>query len=399
MWLSMNLTILMPCLNESETLATCIAQALSWARLSNLEVEVLVADNGSTDGSIEIAEAFFGEGVRVINVLDRGYGSALYAGCAAATGQWIIIGDADCSYSFADLDPFTTALGDGAELVMGNRFLGGIEPGAMPWKNRYLGNPVLSSIGRLLFGVPVRDFHCGLRGLTKEAFWRMDLRTTGMEFASEMVIKAAKNNLIIVEVPVKLHRDGRSRRPHLRPYRDGWRHLRFMLLFSPRWLFAVPGTVLFVTALALYILLFLGPLNFGDVTFDVRTLFFAQAGICVGLLIMLMSVVAKLFGFRDGLFNQPKWVKSLLTKPVSEYGALLGILCIIYGLLVGSDAVVNWGFMDFGPVFGIQLLRKISLSTLLLTSGGIILTFSLFIGFLSLPTRDSSNTTKSTTSN
>jgi glycosyltransferase involved in cell wall biosynthesis len=391
----MDLTILMPCLNESETIAACISQAQGWALLSDLEVEVLVADNGSTDGSVEIAE---GLGVRVIHVLERGYGSALYAGCAAASGRWIIIGDADCSYNFSHLDPFTKALGDGAELVMGNRFLGGIEPGAMPWKNRYLGNPVLSSIGRLLFGIPVRDFHCGLRGLTKEAFWRMDLRTTGMEFASEMVIKAAKNNVAIVEVPVRLHRDGRSRPPHLRPYRDGWRHLRFMMLFSPRWLFFVPGTALFFTALTLYISLFLGPLNVGNVTFGVRTLFFAQAGISLGLLIMLTGVVAKLFGFRDGLFKLPKWVKSLLSKPVSESGALLGILCIMFGLLIATDAVANWGLMDFGPVFGIQLLRTISLSTLLLTSGGIILTYSLFIGFLSLPARNSRNPTISTTS-
>jgi glycosyltransferase involved in cell wall biosynthesis len=227
----MQLTILMPCLNEAETLALCINKANTWASHSGIQTEVLIADNGSTDGSQAIAASL---GARVIPVQQRGYGSALSHGCMAAKGEWIIMGDSDDSYDFSNLDPFIQQLREGFDLVMGNRFLGGIVPGAMPWKNRYIGNPILTWVGRLLFKCPAKDFHCGLRGFRKDAFLRMDLRTTGMEFASEMVIKANLFGMCITEVPTTLSKDGRSRPPHLRPWRDGWRHLRFMLLFSPR---------------------------------------------------------------------------------------------------------------------------------------------------------------------
>src|SRR5687768_16780568 len=213
-----HLTILMPCLNESETLATCITKARAWSQNSGLKTEIIVADNGSTDGSPEIAESL---GARVVRVAERGYGAALRAGCTEARGQWIILGDADDSYDFSDLDGFVAALRDGHDLVVGNRFLGGIAPGAMPWKNRHIGNPTLSWVGRRLFDISVGDFHCGLRALTKDAFERMDLRTTGMEFASEMLIRAARQGLDITEVPTTLSPDGRSRAPHLRPWRDG----------------------------------------------------------------------------------------------------------------------------------------------------------------------------------
>ena len=238
------LSIVMPCLNEAETLARCIGKATRFLDESGVAGEIVIGDNGSTDGSIEIAER---HGARVVDVPIRGYGAAVYHAALAAKGRYVIMGDADDSYDFSALAPLVAKLRDGYDVVMGNRFLGGIRPGAMPWKNRYIGNPILSSIGRLFFRCPARDFHCGLRGFSADAFRRMDLRTTGMEFASEMVIRATLLGMRITEVPTTLDPDGRSRPPHLRPWRDGWRHLRFMLLFSPRWLFLIPGLALMLT--------------------------------------------------------------------------------------------------------------------------------------------------------
>ena len=241
------ISIVMPCLNEAETLGICIAKAKAWLVASGNVGEVIVADNGSTDGSQAIAKR---DGAVLVHVPEKGYGSALYHGAMAARGAFIIMGDSDDSYDFSHLDSFVAALRAGDDLVMGNRFRGGITPGAMPWKNRYIGNPALSFLGRRLFRSPVTDFHCGLRACRKDAFLRMDLRTTGMEFASEMVIKATMLQMRISEVPTVLAPDGRSRPPHLRPWRDGWRHLRFMLLFSPRWLFLYPGMVLLLLSVS-----------------------------------------------------------------------------------------------------------------------------------------------------
>ena len=382
-----DLTILMPCLNESETLAACITKATRWAEGSGLTTEVLVADNGSTDGSQDIALSL---GARVVHVAQRGYGAALRAGCADARGRWIVLGDADDSYDFSDLDGFVASLRQGSDLVVGNRFQGGIAPGAMPWKNRYIGNPTLSWVGRRLFGISIGDFHCGIRGLTKEAFERMDLRTTGMEFASEMVIKAAKKGLVIGEVPTTLSPDGRSRRPHLRPWRDGWRHLRFMALFSPRWLFVVPGASLLLLTGLLYARLLAGPWVVGRTTLDVHTMFFAQAGICLGLLLVLTGVVARALGTRDGSFAEQRYVRHLFGRfPAAEAGALIGALCTVLGLIWGIHATAAWAEEDFGPLFGNQLLRTISLATLLLTTGSIVFTYSLLLGFIQLPMRSS----------
>lgn len=282
----MKLSILMPCLNEAETLALCINTANAWIAHSGIEAEVVIADNGSTDGSQAIAESL---GARVIPVEQRGYGCVLFHGCMAAKGEWIVMGDSDDSYDFSNLDPFIQKLREGFDLVMGNRFLGGIASGAMPWKNRYIGNPILTWVGRLLFKCPAKDFHCGLRGLRKDAFLRMDLRTTGMEFASEMVIKANLFGMRIAEVPTTLSKDGRSRPPHLRPWRDGWRHLRFMLLFSPLWLFFIPGSILFLISMLSYAALLYGPVKFGSVIFDVHTLFFAES-VMVSISFMLLSL-------------------------------------------------------------------------------------------------------------
>lgn len=379
-----DLTILMPCLNEAQTLGVCIAKAQEWSGRTGLVVEILIADNGSTDGSQDIAREM---GARVVPVAARGYGSALYSGCLAARGRWIIMGDADDSYDFSDLDSFVDALEAGSDLVMGNRFRGGIADGAMPWKNRYVGNPILSRLGKTLFGIPVGDFHCGLRAVRKEAFLRMDLRTTGMEFASEMVIKAAMANMLIAEVPTTLSPDGRSRPPHLRPWRDGWRHLRFMMLFSPRWLFLIPGLVVISLSGMLYLRLLIGPWTVGSVTFDVHTLFFAQAAILLGLLMVLTGIITRTIGTKDGSFPEQRYLRPLHDKPTPEVGAMAGAIAMLLGLVWGILALANWGSNQFGPLGGVSLLRTISLSTLSLTSGAVIFTFSLLLGFIQLPVR------------
>ena len=381
----MQLTILMPCLNEAETLAICINKANAWIAGSGIDAEVVIADNGSTDGSQSIAETL---GARVVSVDQPGYGSALFHGAMASKGEWIIMGDSDDSYDFSQLDVFVQKLQEGYDLVMGNRFLGGIAKGAMPWKNYYIGNPVLTRIGRLLFNCPSKDFHCGLRGFRKEAFIRMDLRTTGMEFASEMVIKASLFRMKIAEVPTTLSKDGRSRPPHLLPWRDGWRHLRFMLLFSPRWLFIIPGLVLFLISLLGYAALLVGPQRLGSVTFDVHTLFFFQAGLILGFVAIALGVIIRMFGMREGLLQENSWLQKLRITPLLEIGSCVGIVMMLGGLLLGFDALMAWGAVRFAALEPGELLRTISLSTLLIMLGGFTLMVSLIMGFLALPTRE-----------
>jgi glycosyltransferase involved in cell wall biosynthesis len=381
----MQLTILMPCLNEAETLTLCINKANTWILRSGIQAEVLIADNGSTDGSQSIAESL---GARVIPVPQRGYGSALFHGSMAAKGEWIIMGDSDDSYDFSKLDSFVQKLQQGVDLVMGNRFLGGISPGAMPWKNRYIGNPVLTWVGRILFKCPSRDFHCGLRGFRKDAFLRMDLRTTGMEFASEMIIKANFLGMRIAEVPTTLSKDGRSRPPHLRPWRDGWRHLRFMLLFSPRWLFLIPGSMIFLISIISYSLLLYGPVRLGNIGFDVHTLFYAEAGIVIGFLAVSFGLVTRMFGMREGLLQEHSLLEKLRSSPVLEVGGLIGISMILLGLYWGLDALTAWSSVNFGSLAPGALLRTISLSTTLIMLGGVTLMTSLIMGFLTLPTRE-----------
>ena len=381
----MKLTILMPCLNEAKTLALCINKANSWLKLSNIDCEILIADNGSTDGSQEIARSL---GARVLAVKQKGYGSALFHGCLAANGEYIIMGDSDASYDFSNLDQFIIKLDEGFDLVMGNRFLGGIAKGAMPWKNRYIGNPILTWVGRALFSCPSKDFHCGLRGFRKSAFLRMDLRTTGMEFASEMVIKANLFGMRITEVPTTLSKDGRTRAPHLRPWRDGWRHLRFMLLFSPRWLFVIPGLFFFSSSLFLYVALLIGPIQLGTTVFDVHTLFFAQTGLILGFLAAMMGIIIRTLGMREGLLQENALIKTLRTSPVLEVGGLLGIGLISVGLYWGFRTLSIWSAVHFGSLANGALLRAVSLSTTLIMLGGIGLLSSLVLGFLALPTRE-----------
>ena len=380
----MDISILMPCLNEAETLAVCINKAQKWIKTSGLIGEVVIADNGSVDGSQEIATSL---GARVVNVTERGYGSALFYGAMAAKGKWIVMGDSDDSYDFSSLDAFVERLKTGADLVMGNRFMGGIEPGAMPWKNRYIGNPVLTFIGRLLFNCPSRDFHCGLRAFTKAAFLKMDLRTTGMEFASEMVIKANLFKMKIQEVPTTLLKDGRSRPPHLRPWRDGWRHLRFMLLFSPKWLFLYPGLFIFLFSLISYISLLSGPVEIGGIEFSFNTMLVAEAGTIIGFLFLIFSVLVRLIGIREGLLPEHALIEKLRTSSVLEIGGLAGGGLLVFGILFVLDAIQKWGNSGFSHLPDFSLLRLVSLSTLMMVSGGMIFLFSMVVGFLSLPTR------------
>ena len=380
----MDITILMPCLNEAETLALCINKAKRWLKKSKLKGEILIADNGSIDGSQSIAKKL---GARVLLVSEKGYGSALYFGAVAAKGDWIVMGDSDNSYDFSRLDLFVAALKKGADLVMGNRFLGGIEEGAMPWKNRYIGNPILTFIGRLLFNCPSRDFHCGLRGVNKKAFMKMDLRTTGMEFASEMVIKSNLLGMKIIEVPTTLWKDGRNRPPHLRPWRDGWRHLRFMLLFSPRWLFLYPGLLIFILSGIGYFSLLSGPLSIGNVEFNYNSLFIFQSGTLIGFLFLIFGVLLRIVGVKEGLLPQHNLIEKLRNSSMLEIGSFSGVAIFILGLIYALKGFNQWGDVGFTSIPDMSLLRLVSLSTFMMIIGSLLFLFSLAIGFLSLPTR------------
>ena len=350
------LTILMPCLNEAETLARCIAKARAFLARSGIAGEVLIADNGSTDGSQAIAEA---QGARVVPVPVRGYGAALLGGIRAARGRYVVMGDSDDSYDFSALDPFVAHLRAGWHLVMGNRFAGGIEPGAMPKLHRYLGNPVLSFIGRLFFGAPCRDFHCGLRGFDREAILALDLQTPGMEFASEMVIKAAIARLRIAEVPTILRPDGRSRPPHLRSWRDGWRHLRFLLLFSPRWLFLYPGATSLVLGVLAMAWLLPGPRHIGGAVLDIHTLLYASLAVSVGYQSVLFWLFTHLYGMREGIVPWDPGFRRVLDIATLERGLIAGLALLLLGLGLGFGEVTAWNAERFGPLSPVAAMRVV----------------------------------------
>lgn len=378
------LTILMPCLNEAETLASCIKKAQTGIARAGVRGEVLVADNGSTDGSAEMAEKL---GARVVHVKEKGYGSALRGGIEAAQGKWIIMGDADDSYDFSEIQDFVRKFREGNELVMGCRLPSGggtIMPGAMPWKNRWLGNPVLSFIGRLFFRCPARDFHCGLRGFTRDGYRKMELKTTGMEFASEMVIKATLKSLRIAEVPITLHRDGRSRPPHLKPWRDGWRHLRFMLLFSPRWLFIWPGLALLWVGLALAVPLTIGPFKIGRVQFDTNTLLVAGMMVVVGFQILFFGLFTKLYCVARGLLPDNPQLRRWLTLFSLERGIVAGILIGAVGLAFLAAAILKWRAANFGIISYPDSLRLVIPAVTCLTLGIQTLFSSFFLSILEL---------------
>jgi len=378
------LSIVMPCLNEAETVGRCVEKARDALRDMNCVGEIIVADNGSTDGSPEVAAR---GGALVIRVPAVGYGSALLGGIEAARGRYIIMGDADDSYDFGDLAQFLERLRAGFDLVMGNRFAGEIERGAMPPLHKYLGNPVLSSLGRLLFRSPCGDFHCGLRGFSKDAALRMDLRTTGMEFASEMVVKATLARMKIAEVPIILSPDGRSRRPHLRSWRDGWRHLRFLLLFSPRWLFVIPGGLLMLAGATIGLWLLPGPRTVGRVTFDVHTLVYSMAFVFAGFQAVLFGLLTKIFAIGEGLLPEDPRLTRAFRYITLEVGIAVGMLLTLLGLAGTIYSTGAWGARQFGPLDPSRSLRVVVPSVTFLTLGLQVILSSFFLSVLGLKRR------------
>jgi glycosyltransferase involved in cell wall biosynthesis len=378
---AVEVSIVMPCLNEAETLAKCIRHAQSAIANGGLSAEIIVADNGSTDGSQKIAGDL---GARVVDVAREGYGSALIGGIDAARGRFVVMGDADDSYDFEAIGPLIDRLRDGYDLVVGNRFMGGIEPGAMPWSHRWIGNPVLTFISRVFFHAPVGDTHCGLRAFNKDAYEKMRLRATGMEFASEMVIKASLKGMRITEVPVVLRPDGRSRAPHLRTWRDGWRHLRFMLLFSPRWLFLYPGLALFAVGAILSALLLGGPLHVAGVRLDIHTLLVAGFLSLIGYQLVLFAVFTKIFAVRMG-FHPPHPVLERPFRYITlEVGLLAGTLMVLAGIVGLVLAVASWQSVGFGNLNPSLTMREVIPAVLLLAIGTQTVFASFFISILSI---------------
>lgn len=362
----LELSVVMPCLDEAETLAGCIQAARSAIEKHGLEAEVLIADNGSQDGSQEIA---LREGARVVPVSERGYGSALRGGFAAARGRYVLMGDADLSYDFGQAMDFVERLRGGADLVMGSRFLGRIEPGAMPWHHRWIGNPVLSFVGRLFFRTRVSDFHCGLRAMRRDAFETLGLRTTGMEFASEMVVKASVRGLRIEEVPITLRPDGRSRAPHLRSWRDGWRHLRFLMLMSPRWTLFLPGLAALLLGLGLGGIVASGPFVVGGITLDVHTLVASSLLVLVGFQAMTTGVAVRLYGVEEEIGPPAPWLDRLSRTVTLERGIIAGLALTLGGIALVGFTVWSWAEQGFGPLDVRITLRPMVIGATLVAVG------------------------------
>jgi glycosyltransferase involved in cell wall biosynthesis len=382
--LPVELTILMPCLNEAETLAACIGKANAFISRSGVRGEVVIADNGSTDGSQAIAASL---GARVAAIPMRGYGAALLGGIRAAHGRFVIMGDSDDSYDFAALDGFLAELRQGWQLVMGNRFLGGIAPGAMPKLHRYLGNPVLTAIGRALYGSPVGDFHCGLRGFDRQAILGLDLHLPGMEFASEMVVKATIRQLRITQVATTLVRDGRSRPPHLRSWRDGWRHLRFLLLLSPRWLFLYSGLAMLAVGLLAMALLLAGPVHFAGVRLDIHSLLYGALLVVVGYQSVLFWVFCMTLSLTEGMLVPSARFRRLHDALTLERGLGVALALLLLGLLLGVLASLGWsrsGFGELSPDHTMRLVIPSATCILLAVSTG---SMAFFLSFLRLVLR------------
>ncbi len=377
----LELTILMPCLNEAETLAVCIGKAQAYLASAGIAGEVLIADNGSTDGSIEIAESM---GARVVSVPTRGYGGALAGGIAAARGRYVIMGDADDSYDFSNLAAFVSELRNGRDLVVGNRFRGGIEDGAMPTLHRYLGNPVLSFLGRLFFDIPLGDFHCGLRGFSRRAIQGLRLQTTGMEFASEMIVRASLARLDIAEVPTTLKPDGRSRPPHLKTWRDGWRHLKFLLMFSPRWLFAVPGGILTALGLIASLVLAGGPVEIGSVVFDLKSFLAACLLTLIGVQVLTFGALASVHATLAGLLPQTTTTAFLLKYCRTDELARLALGLLVVGCIIFGSTIVTWAETNFGDLTD-PLMPRLVTAGLTLAALGVQVGFAAFLfGILEL---------------
>lgn len=360
------LTVLMPCLNEEKTLGTCIQKALNCMKRLGVSGEVVIADNGSVDRSCSIAESM---GARVVHIDEKGYGAALIGGIKAAKGQYIIMGDSDDSYDFSSLDGFISLLRQGGDLVMGNRFKGGIERGAMPILHKYLGNPVLSFLGRIFCNINIGDFHCGLRGFNRERILSLGLVCSGMEFASEMIVKASTRQLKIVEIPVALSKDGRDRAPHLRSFRDGWRHLRFLLLASPKWLFFYPGLVLLISCLAVFLPLMFGPIVIGSIGLDIHSLVYLSTGIVAGIQMIVFSSLLARMSESHG-FQRPTEFTLQLRRLLSfERALILGGVFIVVGLIQSINAFSSWGEHSFGVMNPQELMRRVIPSSLVMMVG------------------------------
>jgi glycosyltransferase involved in cell wall biosynthesis len=378
------LSVVMPCLNEAETVETCVRKALGFFAEHGVDGEVVIADNGSTDGSQQLARA---AGARVVPVSAKGYGSALMGGIRAARGTYVAMGDADDSYDFTALMPFLEQLRDGADLVMGNRFKGGIAPGAMPPLHKYLGNPVLSFVGRLFFRSKIGDFHCGLRAFRRDSIMRLGLQTGGMEFASEMVVRCTLAKYDIREVPTTLSPDGRSRAPHLSTWRDGWRHLRFLMLYSPRWLFLIPGLLLMTLGLVGSVALSAGPIHVGDIAFDVDTLVGTSAMLVIGFQAVLFALLTKVYAMEEGFLPHDKRVQRIVDSWSLERGLVVGGLLALAGLVGLVASLVHWQGHSFG-----QLNPRDSLRIVMPAATALIMSFqmifaSLFVSILGIRRR------------
>ncbi len=381
---AVELSVVMPCLNEAETLAICIDKALAALRDNNIAGEVIVADNGSTDGSQTIAVE---HGARLVPVPIRGYGAALNAGIQAAYGKYVLMADADDSYEFAHIPRFLDQLRSGSDLVMGNRFRGGIGPGAMPPLHRYLGNPVLSFLGRALFHAPIGDFHCGIRAFSRDAYERLALRTTGMEFASEMVVKSALLGQRMTEVPTTLKKDGRSRPPHLRTWRDGWRHLRFLLMYSPRWLFLFPGLTLMIVGFGLVAWLLPAERPLGHVNLGVDTLAYAAAAVLLGFQLVFFGIAAKVFATTEGLLPEDESFDRWFRYVTLETGLIAGALLLILGIGIAVSSVATWAHTGYGPLPPVQMMRRTVPAMLCLMLGTEVCFASFFLSLLGLRRR------------
>lgn len=375
----MQLSIIIPCLNEAETLALCIQKAKQFLFKNNIEGEIIVSDNGSTDGSQQIALV---NGAIVENAPNKGYGNALKNGIKHAKGKYLIMGDADDSYDFSNLNAFLDKLKNGADLVMGNRFKGGIKPGAMPFLHRYLGNPVLSFIGKLFFKVSIGDFHCGLRGFSKEAALKMNLQSSGMEFASEMVVKAALLKMKIEEVPTILFKDGRSRPPHLRTWRDGWRHLRFLLIYSPIWLFFYPGLLLIVVGFISSLVLFSGPVYIQNIGFDIHTLIYTLSFVMIGFQSISFYFFSKIYAIQNHFLPNDKQINVILKHLTLEKGLLIGIPLLLFGLFIGLFSFITWKDSNFGSLAQKLMVKNVIISAFSLILGFQIIIYSFFYSIM-----------------
>jgi glycosyltransferase involved in cell wall biosynthesis len=378
------LTVVMPCLNEADTLAACIRKARLGLEAAGVNGEVLVADNGSTDGSVEIARQL---GARVVAVTEKGYGHALKGGIRAAQGKWIIMGDADDSYDFSEIAPFVQKLREGYQMVMGCRLPAGggrIMPGAMPFSHRWLGNPMFTLMARHMFASPIHDIYCGLRGFSKELYERLDLRCQGMEFATEMIIKASLNRARITEVPITLHRDGRrAHAPHLKTVRDGWRTLRFFLILSPRWLFMIPGLLLVLLGLAGYGLALPG-VKLGRATFDAHTLLFSSLFILLGYQSILFAIFAQTFAINEGILPEEAALKRFFEIIDLERGLLAGGGALVAGLVLLAGAVAQWWAADFGHLDYARTMRWVVPGVTLTALGFQTILSSFFVSILGM---------------